>query len=48
METAVDPSLMGYSLTGVVEQVGSEVTEYQIGQMVMVVAPHAPYATWPY
>ena len=27
METAVDPSIMGYSLTGVVEQVGSEVTE---------------------
>ena len=48
METAVDPSIMGYSLTGVVEQVGSEVTEYQIGQRVMVVAPHAPYATWPY
>ena len=44
METAVDPSIMGYSLTGVVEQVGSEVTEYQIGQRVMVVAPHAQYA----
>ena len=44
METAVDPSIMGYSLTGVVEQVGSEATEYQIGQRVMVVAPHAQYA----
>ena len=44
METAVDPSIMGYSLTGVVEQVGTEVTEYQIGQRVMVVAPHAQYA----
>ena len=44
METAVAPSIMGYSLTGVVEQVGSEVTEYQIGQRIMVVAPHAQYA----
>ena len=44
METAVDPSIMGYSLTGAVEQVGIEVTEYQIGPRVMVVAPHAQYA----
>ena len=44
METAVDPSIMGYSLTGVVEKIGSEVTEYKIGQKVMVVAPHAQYA----
>ena len=35
---------MGYSLTGTIEQVGSEVTEYRAGQRVMVVAPHAQYA----
>ena len=34
----------GLSLTGVVEQVGIEVPEYQIGPRVMVVAPHAQYA----
>ena len=44
MEEAIPPSMMGYSLTGVVEQIGSAVTEYQIGQKVMVVAPHAEYA----
>ena len=44
MEEAIPPSMMGYSLTGVVEQVGSAVTEYQVGQRVMVVAPHAEYA----
>ena len=43
-EEAIPPSMMGYSLTGVIEQVGSDVTEYQIGQRVMVVAPHAEYA----
>ena len=44
MEEAIPPSMMGYSLTGVVEQVGSAVTEYEVGQRVMVVAPHAEYA----
>ena len=43
MEEAVPPSIMGYSLTGVVEAVGAEVTGYQVGQRVMVVAPHAQY-----
>jgi threonine dehydrogenase-like Zn-dependent dehydrogenase len=43
-EEAVSPSIMGYSLTGTVEKIGSDVTEYQIGQRVMVVAPHAEYA----
>ena len=43
MEAAVPPSIMGYSLTGVVEAVGAEVTGYQAGQRVMVVAPHAQY-----
>jgi len=44
LEEAVSPSIMGYSLTGTIEQVGSEVTEYQVGQRVTVVAPHAQYA----
>jgi threonine dehydrogenase-like Zn-dependent dehydrogenase len=43
-DEAVSPSIMGYSLTGVVEKIGNEVTEYQIGDRVMVVAPHAQYA----
>lgn len=43
-EEAVSPSIMGYSLTGVVEKAASDVNEYQIGQRVMAVAPHAEYA----
>ena len=43
MEEAVPPSIMGYSLTGVVDAVGTEVTDYQVGERVMVVAPHAQY-----
>ncbi|MYE87440.1 zinc-binding dehydrogenase [Candidatus Poribacteria bacterium] len=44
MEEAIPPRMMGYSLTGVIEQIGSAVTEYEVGQRVMVVAPHAEYA----
>lgn len=43
-EEAVPPSIMGYSLTGTVNTVGAEVTDYQVGERVMVVAPHAQYA----
>ena len=43
MEEAVPPSIMGYSLTGVVEAVGAEVNDYRVGDRVMVVAPHAQY-----
>ncbi len=43
MEEAVPPSIMGYSLTGVVEAVGAEVNSYRVGDRVMVVAPHAQY-----
>ncbi|MBI1930384.1 zinc-binding dehydrogenase [Candidatus Poribacteria bacterium] len=43
-EEAVSPSIMVYSLTGVVERVASDVNEYHVGQRVMVVAPHAEYA----
>ena len=42
-EEAVPPSIMGYSLTGTVDAVGAEVTAYQVGERVMVVAPHAQY-----
>ena len=34
---------MGYSLTGTVEAVGAEIEDYQVGERVMVVAPHAEY-----
>ena len=43
-EEAIDPEIMGYSLAGVVERLGDEVTEYALGDRVMVVAPHAEYA----
>ena len=43
-EEAVPPSIMGYSLTGTVDTVGAEITDYQVGERVMVVAPHAQYA----
>lgn len=42
-EEAVPPSIMGYSLTGIVDAVGAEVTGYEVGERVMVVAPHAQY-----
>ena len=42
-EEAVPPSIMGYSLTGIVDAVGAEVTDYKVGERVMVVAPHAQY-----
>ena len=42
-EDAVPPSIMGYSLTGIVDAVGAEVTDYRVGERVMVVAPHAQY-----
>ena len=42
-EDAVPPSIMGYSLTGIVDAVGAEVAGYQVGERVMVVAPHAQY-----
>ena len=42
-EEAVSPSIMGYSLTGTVDAVGAAVTDYSVGDRVMVVAPHAEY-----
>jgi L-iditol 2-dehydrogenase len=46
-ESAVSPAIMGYSLTGVVEKVGTRVTEYRAGDRVKVTAPHAQYAVGP-
>lgn len=43
LEEAVSPSIMGYSLTGSVETVGNQITEFSVGDRVMVVAPHAEY-----
>ncbi|MDE0041474.1 MAG: zinc-binding dehydrogenase [Candidatus Poribacteria bacterium] len=43
-EDAVSPTIMGYSLTGTVEKIGRDVTEFDVGQRVKVVAPHAQYA----
>lgn len=43
LEEAVSPSIMGYSLTGTVETVGNQITDFSVGERVMVVAPHAEY-----
>jgi threonine 3-dehydrogenase len=43
-EQAVDPGIMGYSTTGVVERLGPGVTSLQPGDRVAVVAPHAEYS----
>ena len=39
----IDPKMMGYSLAGVVDAVGGEVTEFAPGDRVAVSAPHAQY-----
>jgi NADPH:quinone reductase-like Zn-dependent oxidoreductase len=36
----------GYSSAGVIEAVGDQVTEYQIGERVAVHAPHAELVVW--
>lgn len=41
--TAVDPSIMGYSAAGVVEELGPGVTDIEVGARVGAVAPHAEY-----
>ncbi len=47
-EEAIDPAIMGYSVAGVVDAVGSEVApRIQPGDRVMIVAPHAQYAVQP-
>jgi L-iditol 2-dehydrogenase len=43
-EEAIDPAIMGYSVGGVVEAVGSEAaTRFKPGDRVVAVAPHAQY-----
>lgn len=42
-EEAVSHTIMGYSLTGTVDAVGAEVTDYRVGERVMAVAPHSEY-----
>ena len=44
LEEAVPPEIMGYSDAGEVVALGPDVTEFSVGQRVMVNAPHAQYA----
>ena len=47
-EEAINPAIMGYSLSGVVDAVGSEAAQrFQPGDRVMAVAPHAQYVVQP-
>ena len=42
-EELVDPRRMGYSTTGVIHRVGTGVSEFAVGDRVVVTAPHAEY-----
>lgn len=42
-EELVDPRRMGYSTTGVLHRVGAGVSEFAVGDRVVVTAPHAEY-----
>ena len=42
-EEAIDPRIMGYSVGGIVDAVGSEVTGFIPGDRVAISAPHAEY-----
>jgi L-iditol 2-dehydrogenase len=42
-EHAVSPDIMGYSMAGIVDAVGSEVTHFTPGDRVVSMAPHAEY-----
>ena len=47
-EEAINPAMMGYSLAGVVDAVGSEAARrFQPGDRVMASAPHAQYVVQP-
>ena len=47
-EEAINPAIMGYSLAGVVDAVGSEAaSRFQPGDRVMASAPHAQYVVQP-
>ena len=42
-EEAIDPQMMGYSMSGLVDAVGSDITHLELGDRVVVSAPHADY-----
>jgi threonine dehydrogenase-like Zn-dependent dehydrogenase len=42
-EEVIDPAIMGYSVAGVIADVGAEVDEFRTGDRVAVLAPHAEY-----
>jgi len=42
-ESALDHNAMGYSAAGIIEAVGTEITEFAPGDRVMAGAPHAEY-----
>ena len=42
-EHAVSPDIMGYSMAGTIDAVGSDVTQFTPGDRVMALAPHAEY-----
>ena len=46
-EHAIDPERMGYSLAGVVDEVGADVQHLREGDRVVAVAPHAQYVVRP-
>ena len=46
-EHAIDPERMGYSLAGIVDEVGPDVQHLREGDRVVAVAPHAQYVVRP-
>ena len=42
-EEAIDPEIMGYCLTGVVDAVGEGIEHLAVGERVVAIAPHAQY-----
>ena len=46
-EEAIDPSIMGYSLAGVVDAVGADIDHFAVGDRAVARAPHAQYVVRP-
>ena len=46
-EHAIDPERMGYSLAGVIDEVGSDIQHLRVGDRVVAGAPHAQYVVRP-
>lgn len=42
-EEAIDPQMMGYSMSGIVDAVGESVSHIGVGDRVVISAPHADY-----